>query len=46
MEMLVRELINDRLLLLSRYITLDTSAKTVIIDQPSLSADGYRIVTH
>jgi hypothetical protein len=46
MEMLVRELINDRLLLLSRYITLDTSAKTVIIDQSSLSADGYRIVTH
>lgn len=46
MEMLVRELINDRLLLLSRYITLDTSAKTVIIDQSSLSANGYRIVTH
>ena len=46
MEMLVRELINDRLLLLSRYITLDTSAKTVLIDQSSLSADGYHIVTH
>ena len=44
MEML--ELINDRLLLLSRYITLDTSAKTVLIDQSSLSADGYHIVTH
>ena len=46
MDMLVRELINERLLLLSRYITLDTSAKTVLIDQSSLSADGYHIVTH
>jgi hypothetical protein len=46
MEALVNELINDRLLTLSRYITLDTSTRTIIIDRTSLSADGYRVVTH
>lgn len=46
MERLVNELINDRLLTLSRYITLDNTAKTILIDQSSLIADGYRVVTH
>ena len=46
MEMLVQELINDRLLMLSQYITLDTSTKTILIDQSSLTVDGYHIVTH
>ena len=46
MERLVRELISDRLLALSRYINMDTSTKTILIDQSSLSADGYKIITH
>lgn len=46
MERLVHELISDRLMMLSRYITLDSSSRTIMIDQTSLSADGYRIVTH
>lgn len=46
MEKLVNELISDRLLTLSRYITLDTSSKTILIDQSSLVTDGYRVVTH
>lgn len=46
MEKLVNELINDRLLTLSRYITLDSAARTIMIDQTSLAADGYRVVTH
>ena len=46
MDALVRELINDRLLMLSQYITLDTSTKTILIDQSSLAVDGYHIVTH
>lgn len=46
MEKLVHELINDRLLTLSRYITLDSSTRTILIDQTSLSADGYQVVTH
>ena len=46
MEKLVHELISDRLLILSRYITLDSSTRTFLIDQTSLSADGYQVVTH
>ena len=46
MEQLVQELISDRLLILSRYITLDSSTRTILIDQTSLSADGYQVVTH
>ena len=46
MEALVNELINDRLLTLSRYITLDTASRTVLIDQSSLTADGYQVMTH
>lgn len=46
MEKLVNELINDRLLTLSRYITLDGASRTILIDQTSLSQDGYRIISH
>lgn len=46
MEKLVRELISDRLLTLSRYITLDSSTRIILIDRTSLMADGYQIVTH
>lgn len=46
MEALVHELISDRLLLLSQYITLDVSTRTVLIDKTSLATDGYVIVTH
>lgn len=46
MERLVHELISDRLLILSRYITLDSSTRTIMIDQTSLSEDGYQVITH
>ena len=46
MEKLVNELINDRLLTLSRYITLDGATRTIMIDRTSLAADGYRVLTH
>lgn len=46
MEKLVHELISDRLLTLSRYITLDSSTRTILIDRTSLNADGYQVVTH
>lgn len=45
MEKLIRELLGDRLLELSRYITLDPSSKTMFIDQTSLKSAGYRIIT-
>ena len=46
MEKLVRELIGDRLLELSRYVALDSLSKTMIIDKTSLESDGYQLVTH
>ena len=46
MEKLVNELIKDRLLTLSRYITMDSVSRTILIDQTSLSEDGYRIISH
>lgn len=46
MEGLVQELIGDRLLALSRYITMDTPSRTVLVDRTSLLSDGYRVVLH
>ena len=46
MEKLVHELISDRLLELSRYVTLETSSRTILIDRTSMQADGYKVVTH
>ena len=46
MEKLIHELISDRLLILSRYISLDSSTRTILIDQTSLAMDGYQVVTH
>ena len=43
LEKLVQELLGDRLLLLSRYITLDSSTRTMMVDQSSLLADGYTV---
>ena len=39
-------LVSDRLLLLSKYVLLDTSARRILIDQSSLQQDGYQIETH
>lgn len=46
MERMVHELIGDRLLELSRYITLNTSDKLIVIDKTTLSADGYQLIMH
>ena len=46
MEKLVHEFISDRLLELSRYVTLETSSRTILIDRTSMQADGYKVVTH
>ena len=46
MERLVKELLGDRLLELSRYVILDTMSKTMIIDKTALSDAGYALVTH
>jgi hypothetical protein len=46
MEQLVQQLISDRLLVLSQYITIESSTRTILIDQTSLSTDGYQVITH
>lgn len=46
MEKLILDLLGDRLLELSQYITLESSSKTMMIDQTSLKNAGYKIITH
>lgn len=46
MEKLIHELIGNRLLELSRYISINSISKTLIIDQTSLFRDGYQVITH
>lgn len=46
MDKLIHELVSDRLLILSRYISLDSSSRTILIDQTSLEGDGFQVLTH
>jgi len=46
MEKLVNELIKDRLLALSRYVTMDSQRRTLLINQTALTADGFKIISH
>lgn len=46
MEKLIHELIGDRLLELSKYISINSISRTLIIDQTSLFRDGYQVITH
>lgn len=45
-EKLIKELLSDRLLEISRYITIDSLSRTIRIDKTSLNADGYRVIEH
>ena len=44
MDNLVRSLITDRLLELSKYITLDTMSRTIMVDRSNMAADGYKVL--
>jgi hypothetical protein len=46
MEKLIQELIGDKLLAISRYVNMNTSDRTIIIDRTSLQNDGYQIIAH
>ena len=46
MEKLIQDLLGDRLLELSKFITLESSSKTMMIDQTSLRNEGYKIVSY
>ena len=46
MEKLIHELIGERLLELSRYISINSISKTPIVDKTSLIRDGYQVTMH
>ena len=46
MESLVQELIGERLLTLSQYVTLDTNGKILCLDKTSLTNDEYQLILH
>lgn len=46
MDKLIRSLLSDRLMQLSKYITIDSASRTVMIDRTTLLADGYWISMH
>ncbi len=46
MEKLVHDLMGDRLLELTRYITMSSSDRIVVVDQSSMKADGYTVIVH
>lgn len=46
MDKLIRELIGDRLLELSKYVKIDSLSRKIIVDKTTLIQDGYQLVTH
>lgn len=46
MEALIQELIGERLLVLSQYVSLDLGEKTLRVDETWLKNDGYRLILH
>ena len=43
---MISDLIGDRLLELSQYVTLDSVSKTMHVDETSLKNDGYQLMIH
>ena len=46
MDRLIKELLGDRLLELSRYVMLDTLNRSMTIDKTALIDAGYTLITH
>ena len=44
MEMLIKDLVQDRLLQLSRYVLLNQASKSIMVDRPSMIADGFTVL--
>jgi len=43
MEMLIKDLVQDRLLQLSQYVFLNQASKTIIVDRSSMIIDGFNV---
>lgn len=46
MDAIIQELIGDRLLTLSQYVSLDTTEKILRLDETTLKNDGYQLILH
>jgi hypothetical protein len=46
MESLVKDLVQDRLLQLSRYVLLSHISKTVMVDRSTMISDGFNVVIY
>lgn len=46
MDVLIQELIGERLLTLSQYVSLDLNEKILRVDETCLKSDGYRLILH
>lgn len=46
LESIIKDLISDRLLELSKYVILDSLERTIIVDKSSMMADGYNVKIH
>ena len=46
MDAIIQELIGDRLLILSQYVSLDTTEKILRLDETSLKSNGYQLILH
>ena len=46
MDALIQELIGERLLTLSQYVSLDPVEKVLRVDETWLKNDGYRLILH
>lgn len=46
MDVIIQELIGERLLTLSQYVSLDTTEKVMRLDETTLKNDGYRLILH
>ena len=46
MDAIIQELIGERLLTLSQYVSLDTTEKILRLDETTLKNDGYQLILH
>ena len=46
MDAVIQELIGDRLLTLSQYVSLNTTEKILWIDETTLKNNGYQLILH
>ena len=46
LEVLIKNLLEERLLQLSKYVQLNQPAKKILVDRSSMLADGFEVIIH